>query len=252
MVEKSHISQRLHRLYLCDLAQARNSSHGLRIAPVISPMRIALWSIPVALCFAINVEASPITLQTQLGDETVLIDFESFTNGQALPNGFTIENAMFSSLTGNLSILDVTHWGVDATLVSHNALFPGGEPDSAIVIDFLDPVAQFFLGWGDPSFSGNYLRAFDASGLLLEESSIPFSSAGTIAVGAGFSRNTADIARVLVQPVQPLPSGDDYVIDNIRYNTAPAHKVPEPSSTMLLALGAGLGAALRYVPRCRG
>ena len=72
---------------------------------------------------------------------------------------------------------------------------------------------------------------------MLEESAVPFRGSGTIAVGVGFTRTTADIARIVVQPVQPLPSGDDYVIDNIYYNTSPVNPVPEPSSLLLLALG---------------
>ncbi len=49
------------------------------------------------------------------------------------------------------------------------------------------------------------------------------------------SCNSSDIATILVQPDQSLPSGNDYVIDNIYYNVTP---IPEP--TTLLLLGSGL------------
>jgi hypothetical protein len=42
---------------------------------------------------------------------------------------------------------------------------------------------------------------------------------GVHAAWIGFKRPTADIARILVQPDQSQPSGDDYVIDNIHYQT---------------------------------
>lgn len=194
-------------------------------------------AIVVVLCLSVNANASPITLPEHMSTDSVLIDFEEYFNGQVFGPTLTIGNAVFTSLTGSLSILDVSHWGVDGRAVSGNALFPGAEPDSAIAIDFVNPVAQFFLGWGDPSFAGNYLRALDASGLLLEEVAVPFSGSGTIAVGVGFTRRHADIARIIVQPNQSLPSGDDYVIDNIRYSTEPVKRVPEPSSLLLVALG---------------
>jgi hypothetical protein len=55
----------------------------------------------------------------------------------------------------------------------------------------------------------------------LQEAAVPFSPSSTIATWVGFSRRRADIAMILVQPDQPLPSGDDYVIVNIYCNTKP-------------------------------
>jgi hypothetical protein len=56
---------------------------------------------------------------------------------------------------------------------------------------------------------------------LLEEAAVVLGSpGGGHAAWIGFKRSVADIVRILVQPDQSSPSGDDYVIDNIHYNTA--------------------------------
>jgi hypothetical protein len=62
-----------------------------------------------------------------------------------------------------LSIYDiaVSGWAANGTEVTARTLFPGAEPDSAIAIDFVHPVAEFLMGWGDPNFVGNSLLAFD-------------------------------------------------------------------------------------------
>lgn len=61
--------------------------------------------------------------------------------------------------------------------------------------------------------------ALDAGGNLLEEGAVALGPpGGADAAWIGFSRPTADIAKIVVQPDQSLPSGDDYVIDNIFYN----------------------------------
>jgi hypothetical protein len=105
--------------------------------------------------------------------------------------------------------------------VASKTLFPGGEPDSATSITFANPVAEFLLGWGDPNFPGDVLRAYDANGNLLEEAAVALGPIGGVhAAWIGFKRSTADIARIIVQPDQSFPSGDDYVIDNIHYQTA--------------------------------
>ena len=66
------------------------------------------------------------------------------------------------------------------------------------------------------------MQAFSASGVLLEEVHPALGPPGNVfATWIGFSRPTADIAMILVQPDQSFPAGDDYVIDNIYYNTTP-------------------------------
>jgi hypothetical protein len=65
------------------------------------------------------------------------------------------------------------------------------------------------------------LRAYDANGNLLEEAAVALGPpGGGHAAWIGFKRLTTDITRIIVQPDQSLSSGDDYVIDNIYFNTA--------------------------------
>lgn len=194
--------------------------------------------------------AIPITLPDALTSDAVLIDFENIpTNGAlvtSVPGSLTIGNVTFSSLTGNLSIFDigVAGWAANGTEVNGRTLFPGGEPDSAIVIDFADPVREFLLGWGDPNFAGNSLLAFDTNGVLLESTNVAIGPpGGGHAAWIGFSRLNADIARIVVQPDQSLSSGDDYVIDNIYYT------VPEPATLLFVLTGATVTVGSRFSRR---
>ena len=171
------------------------------------------------ICFiSTNAKGEPITDPSELSPNPTIIDFEAISN---FANPLIIGDVTFTSVTASLSLLnvDTPNWPVAGEEVAGLALFPGGEPDSAILISFANPVSEFLLGWGDPNFSGNFLRAYDANGQLLEEIAVPTGdSGGVFATWVGFKRSTADIATVLVQPDQTSPSGDDYVIDNIHYN----------------------------------
>ena len=204
----------------------------------------SLLSLGALLIFVGVANGAPVTDPSALAPGAMLIDFEQFAAGQAFGPSLTIGSVTFTSVTAELSILDVaaSGWAANGTEVAGKTLFPGGEPDSAIAISFANPVAQFLLGWGDPTFAGNILRAYDAGGNLLEETAVPFDS-GNTAAWVGFVRPTNDIAKIVVQPVQPLPSGDDYVIDNILYRTNA--RVPEPATVSLFAIGATVCAALR-------
>lgn len=174
-----------------------------------------------------STHAAGITDPSQLSPGYTRIDFENVNTGgnllTSLSNPTTFGDVTFTSLTGTLSIFDITlsgSWGADGTEVASKTMFPGGEPDSAILITFANPVSQFLLGWGDPNFVGNQLKAYDANGNLLEQASVALGPpGGGHAAWIGFRRPQADIASILVQPDQSLPSGDDYVIDNIHYST---------------------------------
>jgi hypothetical protein len=189
--------------------------------------RFILYAFILLCCAASSVYGVTITDPSQLSLNPTIIDFEDVNTGgnlvTVLPNPVTFGDVTFTSLTGTLSVFDISlaGWSADGTEVASKTLFPGGEPDSAISITFAPPVAEFLLGWGDPNFSGNVLRAYDANGNLLEEAAVALGPpGGGHAAWIGFRRSTADIVRIIVQPDQSLPSGDDYVIDNIHYNSA--------------------------------
>jgi hypothetical protein len=57
------------------------------------------------------------------------------TSASSVANPLTIGDVTFTSLTGTLSIYNITAsgtWSADGTEVVYNTLFPGAEPDSAI------------------------------------------------------------------------------------------------------------------------
>jgi hypothetical protein len=177
----------------------------------------------ILLCWAASsVSGMTITDPSQLSPNSTIIDFENlgltFT-----PNPLILGDVTFTSLTGTLTLFNISGSGFAQNLeqISSFTLFPGAEPDSAIVIEFASPISEFLLGWGVPNFPGNVLRAYDANGNLLEEAAVALGPpGGGHAAWIGFRRSTGDIVRIIVQPDQSLPSGDDYVIDNIHYHTA--------------------------------
>ena len=200
-------------------------------------IRGGAFTVILLLCTVCNVGGATITSPASLSPGATLIDFESFSSGELLPNPFTIGDLTFTSLSGSgPSILDISAsgWPANGTEVVSKALFPGGEPEAAISITFRIPVSEFLLAWGDPNDSGNVLQAYNAQGVLLETAAVEIGPVGGVhAAWIGFQRSSADIARVIVQPDQSRPSGDDYVIDNIYYTVL--QPVPEPSTIFLLA-----------------
>lgn len=171
------------------------------------------------LLSTIPANAAVITNPSQLAPNFKIIDFEDISDSTVTP--FTVSGVTFDSLTAAGFIFDVSAWPANGTEIYRRTLFPGGEPDSAISIVFSKPVSQVLLGWGDPNFAGNILRAYDAAGNLLEEGPVALGPINGIhAAWIGFKRPVADIAKIIVQPDQSQPFGDDYVIDNVHFNDA--------------------------------
>jgi len=182
---------------------------------------ILLLGLAILCYFPGNVTGEPIINPSQLSPNPTIINFEAISD---FSNPLVIGDITFTSVTASLSLLNLQppNWTVTSGEITGLALFPGGEPDSAIRITFATPVSEFLLGWGDPNFSRNFLRAYDADGQLLEEIEVPTGPIGGVfATWVGFKRSTADIAMLMVQPDQSYASGDDYVIDNIHYNVLP-------------------------------
>ncbi len=217
-------------------------------------MRKRLFSLMAALLawlYVGRVDAAIATSPDDLSPGWTLIDFEDLpSNGivlSPLPNPFTYGDVTFQSITGNLSLYDISlssGWDQNLLPVSGKTLFPGAEPDSAISIQFSNPVSEVLVGWGDPNLSGNRLQAFDAAGNLIEEATPQLGSpGGTFATWIGFRRASADIAKVIVLPDQSLPTGDDYALDNIYYNS---NVVPEPASLIVWSLLGVVGAGVAW------
>jgi hypothetical protein len=193
-----------------------------------------------------NAKGAPITDPSQLSPNPTLIDFEQFPAGYNEPtpvpvsNPFVVGDLTFS-ISGSLYIRDITGYPADGTEVSSKVLeaWPDNVPLS---ITFLNPVAEVLLGWWDPNFPGNYLRAFDTNNQLLEQVEITDlgPTQGVHATWIGFKMNSADISRLEIVPPTTVPPNqpyDNYGIDNIRYNTENTTPVPEPSTMLLLGSG---------------
>ncbi len=158
-------------------------------------LRRTSFRVAVCAAFAFGISftaaAEPISTPNDLSPGFKIINFEDFdTEGRVttpLPNPVTFGDLTFTSLTGTgPSIYDISIGGRGSPdgPVFNNTLFPGAEPDSAILIQFAEPVAEFLLGRGDPDFNGNVLRASDVNGQLLEEG---YPELGADAAWIGFS-----------------------------------------------------------------
>lgn len=170
------------------------------------------------LGLGVATNAEILTNPSQLSPNFSLIDFENVTAA----NPLVVDGVIFTSLTGSLSIFDASHWPANGTVISSKTLFPGGEPDSAISIEFAEPVSEVLIGWGDPNFDGNVLQAFGLDGSLLEEAPVELGPIGGVhAAWIGFKRATPDIKRVVIQPDQSRFNGDDYVVDNVYFGASP-------------------------------
>ena len=115
---------------------------------------ILLLVLAILFYFSSNAKGEPITDPSQLSPNPTIIDFETVPN---VTNPLIIGDVTFTSITASLSLLNVNtpSWPVAGDEVAGQTLFPGGEPDSAILIAFANPVSEFLLGWGDPNYPGN-------------------------------------------------------------------------------------------------
>ena len=174
-------------------------------------------------------DGEPITNPSQLSPNQTIIDFEQlpagYDLGQTVSNPLVVGDVTFS-ISGWLYIRQIG--STSGGEVSSKLLEP--EPDNVpLSITFLHPVSEVLLGWWDPNFPGNYLRAYDRNDQLLEEVEITdlHPPGGLYGTWIGFKRTSADISKLEVVPPTIVPEGqplDNYGIDNIHY-LAPAPQI---------------------------
>lgn len=178
--------------------------------------------------------AAVITLPAQLTVGNQIVDFESKPLGVTL-NPLTIGEVTFSATTP-LAIDTVSSFGANGTFVQDHVLRSNGSNSLGsagyvdIRIDFSTKVVEVGLGWFDPNFTGNELRAYNSSNVLLEAAPIPTGPAGgSFAAFRGFQRPQGDISYVIAHV---SAANDVFAIDNVSFQT-----VPEPQAFVLAAAG---------------
>lgn len=205
-----NIYQNIERRY--DMAHYK---HGIILA-------IVAFALVAFIPFA---QADPITDPSLLSPNPTLINFEQFMAGP-VNNPLVIGNVTFSTIEpeGGLDIRDITGYPADGTEVA-SMLLQTIPHYMHMVIAFLNPVSEVLLGWWDPNFPGNFLRAYGEDDSLLEEVELTDLGPpqGVHATWIGFKRPSPDISRIEIDPAIDPPY-DHYGIDNIHYNTA----VPPP------------------------
>ena len=190
-----------------------------------------------------NAKGEVITDPSQLRPHPNIIDFEQFTAGYPttpITNPLVIGDVTFST-EASLYIRDITRYPSNGTEVEGNVL--DTEPDNLpMTITFSRPLNEVLLGWWDPNYPGNFLRAYNKDNVLLEEVEITDLGPphGLWATWIGFRRNSHDIWKLEVVPSQTGP--DNYSVDNIMYRTIP---VPEPSLIVLLGISIASVVGLR-------
>ncbi|MBM4109366.1 MAG: hypothetical protein FJ255_11270 [Phycisphaerae bacterium] len=201
-----------------------------------------LWCAAAVGAAAGHATGAVITSPGQLGTVSEFIDFESFAVG-AVANPLTIGSVTFSAGPG-LGIVNITGYGANAPYPSPTftrTLQPRpssgfGGSYTPLTLTFAVGVKEILVGWFDPNFIGNVLRAYDSGGVLLETGAVALGSpGGSHAAYIGVARPTADIASVVIVPAA---SNDVYSIDHVHV------VVPAPGAAALLGLG-GLLAARR-------
>lgn len=172
----------------------------------------------IGLILSAPLSAAVITDPALLSPEAAHIDFEALAVG-AVTNPLVIGDATFSAGPG-LGIVNISGYPAHGTEVFGKTLQPvpsGGfsTPYTPITITFSAPASQVILGWFDPNFAGNVLRAFDVNGSLLEQGAVAVGPpGGCCSAWIGFIRPQADIAFV---QVVPAATNDIYTIDNVSF-----------------------------------
>ena len=165
-------------------------------------------------------QAAIVTSTSSMAPASVVIDFEAFGLGQTTPlfqHGLTMTTDLPSGVFHSSSVA--------APEVS--GLFEGQflRPTSTnfasdYAFQFQSPVSEFGLAIVDAEFSGNVLRAYDASNVLLEEVALgnpAFPPAPLSANFLGFRRATNEIMRVELI----TPANDFVGVDSIHFHTIP-------------------------------
>lgn len=197
-------------------------------------MRNRLSAMVAMAVIAGSAQATILTDESQLNGGNTLIDFEGLTAG-GQSNPLTIGAATFSS-SNVLNVWDISSYSANGTHVFHKTLRSASSTAPGYVdirIDFATAMSEVGLGWFDPNFTGNKLRAFNSNTGFLEEAAIPTGpTGGRFAAFRGIRRSVDEIDYVICQVAA---SSDVFSIDNVSFG---AHApVPEPFTMALMGLG---------------
>lgn len=218
-------------------------------------MRIALiFGVLVAVATSTMARAGVITSPAHFPPDATTIDFESFADGEPLP-GAAGPVRFASESTLRIGSADITN-AVDLPLrfdapmyalpeqsgggvpfglrYAGGALVNGGLPVGDMLIVFETPVAQVGMWFIDNDFSTLRLRAFDASGLVVDQTTIPQVTEGGQTY-RGFAGNHPRIAYLIIDGTSPFATVpttiDSTYIDDLTY------AVPSPASFAAALVG---------------
>lgn len=181
--------------------------------------------IRIATAFAVSAAASACAFAQQptrtpcTTECTAVIDFEDLPAG-AVSNPLLYKGLLFSTPGDGLGIFSVASFGAHGGAVFGKTLIPRPRGTTPLGIPFADieialprNAREVSMGWFDPNFVGNELRAYSSDGVLLESVAVPtYATGGCCAAQVGISREADDIAKIVARVSSPL---DVYAIDNI-------------------------------------
>lgn len=163
--------------------------------------------------------AQPAVSSTRTSECAVVIDFEDLPIG-VVSNPLQYKGVSIWTPGDGLGIFSVMGFGAHGGAVFGKTLIPRPRGTTPLGIPFADieivlprNAREVSLGWFDPNFEGNELRAYSSDGVLLESVTVPtFATGGCCAAYIGISRDMADISKIVARVSSPL---DVYAIDNI-------------------------------------